>query len=216
VRVELVADVAEALQCEAVFAGNWHSPVRWDIRGIQIRQIGALVPTGFDNPSDFSPQGVRKYGAVVIWEPGRGICSDEGCIPGPRFVTLSLKEAWCSMSEYVLDGSYEAGDLRDMKIFARVHGSVADQRECADALRKLIDLHVVQDGEVRVDSEAMAAAREDAYTEARGSSDFDSALAAYVEQMDVADGVDRDHVMSLAREYVSRGKSARDSLTVRG
>lgn len=59
--------------------GDWHSRRGWTNDHQTVLQVGALVPTGWDNP------GADGYGTLALW--AEGLLSMEE-IPGPRFVTV--------------------------------------------------------------------------------------------------------------------------------
>lgn len=62
-----------------VAAGNWHERKEWVQSGVHVIQVGALVPTGFDNP------GPTGYGTALIWD-GQDFSYTE--LPGPRFIKV--------------------------------------------------------------------------------------------------------------------------------
>lgn len=67
---------------EACAAGNWHQYRSWEAQRdgdtYRVAQIGALCPTGWDNP------GLEGYGSLIHWTPGQPFEREE--IPGPRFI----------------------------------------------------------------------------------------------------------------------------------
>lgn len=68
-----------------VWAGNWHKYRSWRSKSpsVQIYQVGALVPTGWDNP------GMEGYGSLILYDNEK---EGEFChrveIEGPRFLNL--------------------------------------------------------------------------------------------------------------------------------
>lgn len=72
---------ADAGVC-CVLAGNWHDYHAWETDGIcpRVVQLGALCPTGWDNP------GLDGYGGVEIWDSARPTETERYELPGPRFV----------------------------------------------------------------------------------------------------------------------------------
>jgi hypothetical protein len=85
-----VAWVAAALKKHGIrhlFAGNWHSYQSWSIDGVRLTQVGALVPTGFDNP------GLTGYGGLVIFDT-RTETYEHKKVPGPRFVKVASIDEW--------------------------------------------------------------------------------------------------------------------------
>lgn len=80
VRVEVVEAHARANNIDYVIAGNWHRKKFWDRGDVKILQVGALVPTGFNNP------GLEGFGGMAIIDKD-GLRVEE--IPGPRFVKVT-------------------------------------------------------------------------------------------------------------------------------
>lgn len=62
-----------------VFTGNWHNHAKWDDEGNHITQVGALVPTGWDNPG-------RRYGGLAYSDGSMEF------LPGPRFLKLTPED----------------------------------------------------------------------------------------------------------------------------
>lgn len=69
-----------------VMAGNWHDRRVWEGPGAKVVQVGALAPTGFNNP------GFDGYGMAEHWygnaSEGRRVAE------GPRFVTVRSRAEW--------------------------------------------------------------------------------------------------------------------------
>jgi len=62
-----------------LLSGDWHAHKIWAADGVHIEQIGALVPTGWNNPG-------TAYGKVAIWDLPKGSVARH-ILPGPRFLT---------------------------------------------------------------------------------------------------------------------------------
>ena len=86
----------------AVVCGNWHKRGRWRESGVEIVQVGALVPTGFDNQGVFDEAQAPLYGALAhgsVEEPGVRVVHES--IPGPRFVTGFRSAArWKALADW--------------------------------------------------------------------------------------------------------------------
>lgn len=85
--VSQVETIMERHGFEYCLSGNWHHRVRFDKPAGTILQIGALVPTGFDNP------GLSGYGSLITIS---NTASDTHHLflqelPGPRFVKVKSK-----------------------------------------------------------------------------------------------------------------------------
>lgn len=61
--------------------GDWHGRRVWQRDGMTVMQIGALCPTGWDNP------GLSGYGTVALWDTETQEMTWRG-LPGPRFCTV--------------------------------------------------------------------------------------------------------------------------------
>lgn len=185
VPVQLLRDLMRQHGIDAVVAGNWHAHKTWD--GGSIVQVGALAPTGWDNP------GLDGYGSLIRANTLSGslrVWREE--ITGPRFVdvgsTLTLPQA--------PDGT---------QLYARVRvpgGDVSDARSRGDQLvsaGRVAALAVQVDG-----TEARIAARESAAA-ARSAETLDESLAGYVARMTLPVDVDRAAVLALTRRFLAGG-----------
>jgi len=169
--------------------GDWHQHASW-LDGHLI-QIGALVPTGFDN------LGLDGYGTLAIYDDEAGDRIVEE-IPGPRF----------------LDGEEvaENGCVRDLSASTNCWSFYARLRVPADGLAggqarlaALIAAGVLVDGVAEIDPADVRARQQDvrgAANAAREAVVLDEAVAAYVGAMPLAEGVDRASVLSHVRGYL--------------
>ena len=86
----------------AVVCGNWHKRGRWRESGVEIVQVGALVPTGFDNQGVFDEQQAPLYGGLAhlsVEESGVRVVHES--IPGPRFVTgFRTAARWKALADW--------------------------------------------------------------------------------------------------------------------
>jgi len=93
---QALADLCKEHGIGWVFAGNWHERKSWRVAWpsgsklnhlLRIEQVGALVPTGFDNP------GLDAYGGMCILDTSRKDGEVERLtLPGPRFVKVAKDE----------------------------------------------------------------------------------------------------------------------------
>lgn len=149
-----------------VAAGNWHT--RW-MGGIRppgfgpVLQVGALVPTGWDNP------GPTGYGTLARWD--QGWVSRE--LPGPRFVTsvadaervtkaggvpyLRLRGEAAPEGLKVAGLVVEAGDDAEVTAAARTAAAAARSADTLEgALRAFVEAMPVPEGVSRLDVLAKA------------------------------------------------------------
>jgi len=84
VTLDSVAGQCSSLGIALVVAGHWHPHRSWSghdgVQGVDLVQIGALVPTDWRNP------GLEGYGTILVWDSKRGNWTKKA-ISGPRFVT---------------------------------------------------------------------------------------------------------------------------------
>jgi Calcineurin-like phosphoesterase len=196
-----LSDVMRARGIRAAFCGNWHEPRHWGFWSEQlvngahpvedIFQVGALCPTGFDNPGP-------DYGRLVIWDTAAQK-SEQLIIPGPRFLKLDAR----SDDEQAVKALVEDG--------CQVYVSVTTDREGAvrarSYLERLVALGVI-DGEVALDAAEAEVAARGAAQAARGAGSLTEAVAAFVEQMSLEAGVDRAEVIARALEYMKTARGA--------
>lgn len=167
---------------EYCVAGNWHRRVRFDKPTGPIMQIGALVPTGFDNP------GLGGYGSIITvgntHDGSHTIFVRE--IKGPRFVKVK--------SETELKNAIKAGNEYGHKLFIEYEAD-AEDKPAADALLQSLknDSKVwafdVVPSEVKTKKVATA---DDA-----AELSVDDFIAQWIDEMPLAPGVDRQDVKSI-------------------
>lgn len=179
IAVEALAEVVRPRGARVVVAGNWHSARAWRVGELRLHQVGALCPTGWDNP------GLEGYGGVTL--VGRsGVTRLE--VVGPRFVTVS-----------------SAAELAAVVAAAPVDGALYVRWTCVpsgvDEARATLEACGAQlaGWDVRLDggeaqSRAVAAA-----SAVRATSTLAGALEAYVARAAFPEGVDRGVVLARCR-----------------
>lgn len=201
VDVDLLARLCAAHGFERAFAGNWHDRRSWELwapgppptRGnvrVELLQLGALVPTGWDNP------GVDGYGTVAVWD-GASVRVLE--VPGPRFVKAAGRLP--SEVRAVAEAARGAGHSPYVEVTA-----AAEHLADAAAVLEALDLP----GEVLPEAgDALVAARSAAVA-ARSAETLEEALGAFVREMplppDAGDeGAFRAAVLAASKGYLARG-----------
>jgi ABC-type lipoprotein export system ATPase subunit len=178
--------IADAHGIDDVWLGNWHEHRVWmgGRRGARVGQVGALAPTGFDNP------GREGYGKLIVLDHTGKL--DVVTIPGPRFVDLDMRRA-------VVDQL----DPRDTNfVRVRVEPKDADHaRKCAAEWleKKLVVGAAVEVVDDPLDLEVAA----DGVAEARRASTLEEALGAFIDPMQLEEGVDREDVRARAGRYLA-------------
>lgn len=204
VPLDLILSLCDQYNIKAVFAGNWHERKVWlgdtpapaepdaDYplagRGPLVVQVGTLCPTGFDNP------GLRNYGSLLIWDTEAQVLSVRE-IPGPRFLsTLRITNGDTGRLQSAL------GD--GMHVYFQVKAMAEEQGEVAARIEELRASGQIVEGEVAPDDSMIKAAATEAADAASGADTLDQAIALYVEQMPVPEGVDRGAVLARVKKYM--------------
>ncbi len=168
-----------------IYAGNWHGRHRV-LPGVF--QVGALVPTGFDNP------GLTGYGSLML-------LNDEGPtyaeLDGPRFVrATSLVEARAALNAI-------ATRVSSWPAYLSVRCTPAERED----VRELMEVYGHETFEILTDKAAAEdAARSAAAQTMQAFTSTDSiaaAVTAYVEKMALPEGTDRAKVKQLALDYIA-------------
>jgi hypothetical protein len=183
--VHQLVKLAGALGVTRVFAGDWHDRRRWNFIP-SVFQLGALVPTGWDNP------GLEGYGTLAIWNDGQ---VDYHEIPGPRFIGTVPDDAAALVAEAKKLGHQP---------FLRLTTSPDELGEARAALEAL-----GVPGDVRADMTDVTVAARTAATAARSATTLDEALGGFVANMVLPEGVEREQVAALALRYLRGGEVGR-------
>jgi hypothetical protein len=189
----VLADLMRARKIRAAFCGNWHDPRHWEITGggqskIDIFQVGALCPTGFDNPG-------QDYGRMVIWDTEAEV-HEELCVPGPRFLKLPSG---------AMDGSVVESARSLVRDGCSVYVSITtdlDGFPAAEATLSDLLAGGVADGEIAFDQADAEVAARDAAQAARGAGTLAESLAGFVQEMQLPEGVSREEVLELSKKYL--------------
>jgi hypothetical protein len=188
ISVGRLRELARIVGAQWALAGNWHDRRAWPGRAeqgeVSVLQIGALVPTGWDNP------GEKGYGTLAVWD-GAIKCIE---IPGPRFLKMTFAEtdallsrAGCAPNEHYLS----------------ITAKQADWVGACTRLAALRQASIVQDGEVVLDKEEATRAAHEAASAATSARTFDEALAGFVDKMPPSTlPVDRAEVLRLSKHYL--------------
>lgn len=192
VHIDALRELCVESKIEAVVAGDWHEHRFWRFEGgLGIIQCGALVPTGWDNPSTLTQLNPKHdpYGSLICWDPGE--CLSRQVIPGPRFV----KTKKVSDVAAIVHVAEEHGH----QLYLEVISSVDDMKLTRDRVREAGwegPLDVTPDKR-DVDQRTQSAA-----LSVTNASNINEAVGDYVATA-VFDGEpDRDNVAKLAMSYL--------------
>ncbi len=197
VNVEALRRMCEDLDIDHVMAGDWHEHKVWKSTGMPghrpyMMQLGALVPTGWDNP------GVVGYGTFATWEQrlhregGPRVKRIE--IPGPRFVKVSTSAD--------RDAAVESG-MKDNTLFVSEVCAPEDLAErtmmanlMTAGLKEIGGYEVLPDQTIAKADARMAASL------ARNAETFDAALEGFVAAMPLGEHINRGAVHERCKEFL--------------
>lgn len=186
IALEHLQRVVQKYDVHAVVAGDWHSRRSWCLefggRKVPVLQVGALVPTGWDNP------GLTGYGTLAFWD-GRRLTMEE--IDGPRFVHVRTESERDDMAKASASPLF-VSHLTDPD-------EMGASRQFWDAVHATTPLGGY---EVLPDERFAKAQARQAAQVASDATTVQEALAAFVQTMPLKESVDRASVLEKAREYL--------------
>lgn len=175
--VETLEHLAEHYGFTHVFAGNWHEPKQWKREGLIITQIGCTAPTGWDNPG-------LDYGTRVIHDTEKARPFHERVV-GPRFLK-TVEDVTAALQQ-------------GCKAYIDITTTSEEERTAAEAVMKA---HPELKGQISEDAaEAMAQLRT-ATGLARSATTVEEAIAKYVQEMPLPEGVDRPRVLAAVKRLM--------------
>jgi hypothetical protein len=192
-----VDDLVEIMGAHGIrnaFAGNWHNPQTWRRTAPQgsehlVTQLGALVPTGFDNPG-------LDYGHMAILDTETAAVTDIELSGGPRFITAPFED---------LDLEDVAATGLRHELYLRVAARPKNVKLAQAALKELQADGKLIAFEVLPDKEAASATAKNTARTTRNATSVNDAVAAYVAKTAMPDGTDRRVVLELVKDYLARG-----------
>jgi hypothetical protein len=168
-------------------AGHWHAYWNGVRSGTHLWQLGALCPTGWDNPGP-------GYGKMLVVDTGGTEMTTElHELPGPRFINLRADDP----GDLVLPAG-----LTGCQVFVRIVVSAGSMPWALQWLEQEKVRGSVEDGEVLIDGQEAEQAAREAAGAARSSETLQQALDGYVRSMQLPDGVTRETVLAECRRYL--------------
>ncbi len=177
-------DIVRESNVRAVFAGNWHDRQIWRFDDLTVLQIGALVPTGFDNP------GMHGFGTLAIFDDRASDPVSFHEISGPRYIKVTKAS--------------EIPQSDQNKIYASVTAPRTEFGAVSADFGRAVESGRLVAAEVLPDTSENAAAARSAADAAKAAGTLDEALSKFVGEMHVAEGVKRDDVLTRSRKYLGR------------
>lgn len=193
IRAEDMFNLCKKYGITHVMSGDWHRHQIWKKDGITICQVGSLCPSRFPPNHEHG-----HVGPMVTMDTTTGKIEVKN-IPGPRFYKFrweSVDQAWMPPVDAT-------------PAYVKVTCQPRD-REAAEGWLKQIDVNcALQDKpglrgtELDVDNAKALAKARTASFEARKASSLEEAVGRYVGSMPLAEGVEREQVLSKIRKLLS-------------
>ena len=175
-------------------SGDWHARKTWRVEGgATIVQVGALVPTGFDNP------GLDGYGSVVVARtqglaPGQRAAVDVVELAGPRFVKAATRADATKLLEQAREDGHE--------LFISYAAAPESMVEDAAWLAQRTGEGKGALAEVVADTAVARAEARTAANAARSAATLDEAIDVFVGAMPLPDEAKRTRVLERVRGYL--------------
>ena len=187
--MEILHDICKRNNIATCFAGNWHNYEHFRVGEVDAIQVGALVPTGWDNP------GEEGYGGVSIFHSGT-ITRHE--LPGPRFINCVHESA--EEGSELLKPSYRKS--AENKYYVRLNAAPSEKEEARNALQEAIREEHVFAGGVVIDQKAKENAAKQAAMSAKSADTLQRAIANFVDHMSLEDESLRPEIRNAVEEYL--------------
>lgn len=170
-----------------VIAGNWHDHRMWSKpSGVEVVQLGALCPTGWDNP------GLDGYGTLGLLHDDDRFERLE--ISGPRFVSTKTEEDAAVFMKRAKKGKHQLFLTLEV---APENLAGATAWVAAETARGSL-----AGGEALPDETVAKHEAKNAAVAASSAATVTDALTDFVEHKPMAEGVDRARVLERCREYL--------------
>ena len=176
-------EVLNKYKISFMFAGDWHFRMQED----KAMQVGALCPTGFDNP------GLYDNGTLVILNTNP-VGFDIQDVPGPRFVVVKS----LNVREEILQELVETG----YSVFLKLAVPTAVHDEARTVVDSLIKRKLIVNGEVDTSKEIEVEEARLARTDLRAVNTIPEQISAYVSMMHVNPMVKKENVIARVTEYL--------------
>jgi hypothetical protein len=196
ISVETLVEVCRKHRISKVFAGNWHTYRSWqfDDGRIQIYQVGALVPTGWDNP------GLFGYGGLLFLD-GDGVVTRHE-IAGPRFLNVTEAGELLDAIHTVRAYPAQAGTY---SLFVRWRCGRSDRTAALAKLAELKELGQIHAFEVPPNTEAAGELVVQVAKTLRHDVTLATAVDTAVGAVSLPEGVQRHRVAELTRRFLRVG-----------
>lgn len=187
VSVETLRNLQSRLGIKHILSGHWHG-FRELNQSPSIAQIGALVPTGWNNP------GLEGYGSMIIWDSEEPYLTHIE-LPGPRFLQVRGDQAMA------------LNDLEDFQVYLQYRTTNTNEfLNAQDLIREQIGAGEVVAGEVIMDQAIAQEAAREAASAVTNLGTFEEALDAFVGKMQLQPGVESEELKAMVKGYLARAQ----------
>lgn len=178
IALEDLYGLLERSEIGAAVAGNWHEHRVWE-DGPQVAQVGALAPTGWDNP------GLLDYGWMVVYDTATR-AFESLRVPGPRFLDVTSQPELDRLV-HLLSSAEDEVPAADGAAHAYVRwvAGGADLAAAEASVRALVEAGVFVDGVAEPDGKERRREAAAAAEAARSTDGVREALSRYVAEMPV-------------------------------
>lgn len=183
--IDLLSSICAEYGIDYVLAGNWHDRREWRT-SVHVLQIGALVPTGWDNP------GLEGYGGLALYDRASGLTCEE--VPGPRFVRAATKKA--------ATDDIAAARKAHHKLFVSFDAQPDELPELTTLVAAATERGDIVGGEVIPNQEVAIIKAKSAAFAAKSAKTLHESLDNYVRVMPLPDGVSRAAIHERAKGYL--------------
>jgi len=186
VSADVLLDLLTELSVGVAFLGNWHDRRSWARSTHRVMQVGALCPTGFDNPG-----GAGLYGSVAWWASHTDCGTHE--LPGPRFFNVASET---ELQRALADPSATRRFVSYRNLPADLLPAVAKRLAGLQQSARITGFRVSED------KGAAESGRVAAATAAQAATSLDDALERYVTRAPLPPSVTAPEVLAEARRFL--------------
>jgi hypothetical protein len=183
-RDELFAFMDE-FDLELALCGDWHEHKVHTRNGRTIIQVGALVPTGFDN------LGVNEYGYAISYDTHTKQIAKH-VVPGPRFLKVVYEEQ-------TLDAAWVhgvmSGTFGENALYVKVSALPENMKHARQDLDQMVADGFISGYDLVPSKEMVRVQAKAAATRASSAATFESALEEYLRVTPLPEGATRKGVI---------------------
>jgi DNA repair exonuclease SbcCD nuclease subunit len=193
ISISSLVELCKEYKIDFVFSGHWHTRMVWkEIDSVKIVQIGALCPTGFDNP------GFKGYGTLIIYDTESNSYSLFE-IPGPRFAMINSPKGYATDEFAALNEATKLQKEAGNKVFLR---ATVLPDHVSETLKHAAASEVFSDVEVFADKDVISKVARKAATAAKSAKTLEESLTAFIKEMPLLETVNRDNVLARTKKYL--------------